>query len=416
MNVLNDSVCRLCNQEFKSAIALKNHVVKSDDAKHKLLAFAYSNLHLKCKELSSFVEQYKTWFDKVTDDNLMQLQEKLVNSIKEKIQEEKTEREIKKRQEKEQLRLQRHYEDMRRLAELEEKHSIEQRLMEDFFKDLDKQYRPKALLNSFYRMINSKCISYAVELTLLKQLYTKYKLEPKQAEFIIKYMAKMGYSNLRSVNYVIQEALECSKYMKQLKEENTIPFLVKYYYTQMGMKLNFKLFLKESRKIHSSMIANDLTIQQVKNVIDGMIQKKVDVLLWFDSYVSRFANKKDDPIHNYTKDRAIKENINEIIQGRITLDDVSDDIRDHCFVVLRNKYMNGDFDKSYNYFEWSFKTKLPLDEEMYLYGKEHNSERKNRFEDWHIQIIKSGSESMLASYENTIKNYKIWLSSFEKTV
>jgi len=187
-----DSVCRLCNHESKSAIVLKNHVVKSDDAKHKLLAFAYSNLRLKCKELNDFVDKYKKYFDKVTEENVIKMQEKLVTDITENAAKEKAEREMIKRQEKERIRLQRHYEDMKRLAEIEEKHQIEERLYEDFYRDLDTDYRPKALLKKFYKAIDSKCFNYPMETNLIKELYTKHKLQPEQVDFIVTYMSKMG--------------------------------------------------------------------------------------------------------------------------------------------------------------------------------------------------------------------------------
>jgi len=202
--------------------------------------------------------------------------------------------------------------------------------------------------------------------------------------------------------------------MKQLNQKGTIPYLIQYYYDKMGMRKNVKLFLKEISKIHSSMIANDLTMEQVKNIIDGMIRKKVKVLLFFDTYVSEFSNQKqnEDPIHNYTKEREISENVNEIMNGKMTIDDVSDEIRTDCLSILKDKYMKGDFDKSYNYFEWAFKIHLPLDKEMYQYGVEHNKERKNRFDSWLEQINNSGSEKMKNSYEKTINNYNDWLSAY----
>ena len=45
MNEKNDdSKCPCCGLEFKSAISMKNHIVKINDCKHKLLAFIYNEL------------------------------------------------------------------------------------------------------------------------------------------------------------------------------------------------------------------------------------------------------------------------------------------------------------------------------------------------------------------------------------
>ena len=133
--------------------------------------------------------------------------------------------------------------------------------------------------------------------------------------------------------------------------ENTIPYLIKYYYKSLHMKMNVKTFMKELNKIKSSMLANNLTMQQVKNVLDGMISQNKRVLSWFDSYVSQYADKnvKENPIHVCTENREVDMNVHEILRGKMTLDKVSDRIKNQCIDKLKNVFMQGSFDNRYNY-------------------------------------------------------------------
>lgn len=410
---MNDSMCRLCGSEFKSAIVMKNHIIKETDCKHQLLAYIYTELHMPCKEINSYVDKYQQFFDETTEASLTADKENLLAKIQADIKTAKEEQEFAKRQEAEQRKLARHEADLRRLAELEEKRKIEKRLEKDQMESMNVEDRPKALVEEYHNMAQTKCYSYVVEIQIVKGLYTKYKLEPEVAHEVIKYMAKMGYK-LTNLNYKIDEAMEFVEAHKQMKEPNTIPYLIRYYYKQMGMKPNFKTFMSEHNRIKSSMLANNLTIEQVKNVIDGMIREKVNILAWFDSKVSRYANvqKKEDPIHNYSDEREIKENIQQILNGKLTVDKVNVNIRTKCVEILRQKYMHGDFDEKYNYFEWAFKIQLPLDKEMFTFGEQHKNERKNRFEQWHKQVMEANDEIYIRCYNSTMEKYNTWLSKY----
>ena len=85
----NDSVCLLCGEQFKSAIAMKNHILKTEEPKHQLLSFVYKELKIKCKEINLYVDKYRDFFDKVTEDTLSMSKEALLNKIKKDIQLEK---------------------------------------------------------------------------------------------------------------------------------------------------------------------------------------------------------------------------------------------------------------------------------------------------------------------------------------
>ena len=408
----NDSVCLFCGKQFKSAIAMKNHIQKTEEPKHQLLSFLYNELKIKCKELNLYVDKYRDFFDKVTEETLSVSKEKLLNKIKADIQLEKDKKLAEKQKEKEQRVLQRHLNDMKRLAELEEERNIKKRLEKDMFSSMPIEDRPKSIVEEFYTMIHSRCYNYAIEVQLVKSLYTKQKFDAKMVHFIIEYLAKIGCQNLRGLNYKLNEAVEFKHNMDLIKVENTVPHLIKYFYKQSHMRMNVKTFMKEVNCIQSSMMANQLSIQQVKNVLDGMIKKKVKILIWFDSYVSEFSNIEQsiDPIHTCTNEREIKMNVKEVLKGNLTVDKISKRIKSDCIKKINQIFMSGKFDDKYNYLEWAYKIHLPLTKEMIDFANEHNKERCSRFDIWGQKMLSSNSDVMKRKYDNVINSYKEWLS------
>lgn len=383
MNEKNDdSKCPCCGLEFKSAISMKNHIVKINDCKHKLLAFIYNELKIKCKDITVYYNGYKDYFDRVSDDTLSKMQIDLVEHIKqieyaqkEKIKEEKDK--LKKENE-----LKKITEEAQRLKEIEEQRTLKNHIEKHFFDNLPVEDRPKALVTEFYNMINSQCFNYMLEIQLIRGLYLKNKFDTVTIRKILKYMANMGYSNLRSINYILNDVFMFYDNVSKIKQAGTIPYLIKYFYDSMKMKMNKKYFIKEVKAIESSMRANDLTIEQVKNIIDGMIKEKIKVLLWFDSKVSQYRDIKQqlNPCRGYSDEREIEEAIEEIKNGRMKLSDVSKRIYNQCMARLRQVYMEGSFDSKYTYFEWAFKVGLSLDKEMYALGQSKQKERQSRFE------------------------------------
>lgn len=408
----NDSTCRLCGQEFKSAIVMKNHIVKSTDCKHQLLAYIYEQLHIKCKDLNSYVEKYQSYFDNATEEFSDVSKGNLLEKIRTDVRKEKEERDYAKRQAIEQRKLARHEADLKRLAELQEERDIRKRLEKDKMESLNVNDRPKALVEEYHNLVQTKCYNFMIEIQIVKGLYTKYNLQPDVAHKVIKYMAKMGYK-LVNLNYKIDEAMEFVEICKQRNEPDTIPYLIGYFYNKIGLKPSFKSFMKEYNCIKSSMLANNLTIEQVKNVLNGMIKEKVQVLLWFDSKVAKYANqakKNDDPVHNYSEEREINENIQEIVNGKLTVDKVNTEIRPKCIAILKQKFMNGDFNENYNYFEWAFKINLPMDDEMIAYGEVYNNRRNSRFNKLGKQII--GDEAKANKYREVMNKYHNWLADY----
>jgi len=413
-----NSVCSLCEQEFKSVIAMKNHICKEEDCKHKLMAYVYKseNVKIKCGEINSYIEKYKDFFYKVTEDNLETMQKSLVEKILADIREEKENKRLEKLEEKRQKELQKQLDNIQRLKELEEERNLRKSVEQAQFKKMNKEDRPKSLLDEYYDLVQSNCYQYMVEIQLVKGLYTKYNFNAETAHFIIRYLAKMRIP-LKNINYKIEEALKFKQGLEDSKIEGTIPFLIKYFYQKTKQKRNNKLFVREIDRLTSSQEVNGLTYEQIKNVLDGMIKKDVKNLAFFDSYVSEFANSKiltEDPIHNFTDEREIKENVKQILKGNLTLDDVNKKIHNQCAQILRNIYLKGEFNSNYNYFEWAYKVKLPLDKELYAFGQKHRSERNDRFVNWYNQILQhSNNADLLKRYQQAKLKFNNWLSSFE---
>jgi hypothetical protein len=358
------------------------------------------------------VEKYQSYFDNATEEFSCMSKGNLLEKIRTDVRKEKEERDYAKRQAMEQRKLARHEADLKRLAELQEERDIRKRLEKDKMESLNVDDRPKALVEEYHNLVQTKCYNFMIEIQIAKGLYTKYNLQPDVAHKVIKYMAKMGYK-LVNLNYKIDEAMEFVEICKQRNEPDTIPYLIGYFYNKIGLKPSFKSFMKEYNCIKSSMLANNLTIEQVKNVLNGMIKEKVQVLLWFDSKVAKYANqiqKNDDPVHNYSEEREINENIQEIVNGKLTVDKVNTEIRPKCIAILKQKFMNGDFNENYNYFEWAFKIKLPMDDEMIAYGEVYNNHRNSRFNKLGKQIV--GDEAKANKYREVMNKYHNWLADY----
>jgi hypothetical protein len=256
-----------------------------------------------------------------------------------------------------------------------------------------------------------------IEMQLVKGLYTKYSFDPETAHFVIRYLAKMRIP-LKNLNYKIDEAMKFRQGLEDSKVEGTIPFLIRYFYQQTHKKRNNKLFVREIDRLSSSQAVNNLTYEQLKNVLDGMIKKGEKNIAFFDTYVSKFAYKQveenNDPIHNFTDEREIKENVKQIVMGNLNLEDVNSKIKQQCAQSLKNIYLKGEFSQDYNYFEWAFKIKLPLDDEMYTYGMQHLTERNSRFETLERKVFSTQNQSMIDKYLKMRSQFYNWMANFEQ--
>lgn len=408
--------CGLCHKEFKSAVAMKNHICKESESRHELMAHVYnSDIKIKCGEINDYIVKYSEWFQRVNEINLEQTCVDFVDKIKEDIQKEKEEKEFQKAEERRQREYQKQLEQMQRLKDLEEERKLRKKVESAHFKQMDEKDRPKALLDEYYTLTGGYCYQYMIEMQLVKGLYTKHNFDSETAHFIIRYMAKMRIP-LKNINYKLDDAMKFKKGLEDAKVEGTIPFLIKYFYQKTKQKRNNKLFVREIDRLESSQSSNDLTYEQLKRVLDGMIAKGEKNIAFFDTYVSQFAFKQaesadNDPVHNFTDEREVKENVKQIVLGNLTLDDVNFNIRQQCAAKLKQIYLQGKFNNNYNYFEWAYKAKLPLDKELYSFGMEHSEERNSRFKTWYLKAKMSGNAIMFEKYQKAKQKFDNWVAS-----
>lgn len=403
---INDSMCPCCKKKFKSPIAMKNHIIKTEDEAHALLASVYNEAHLKCKEIVDTYIKYQQYFER-DDTNKKEI---ILNKIEEDKKEQKEKEFNKKQEEKAQRKLEQLRKEGERLSQLEEMHNLKKKQESRMFKDLPEKDRPNALINEFYQMIHGQCFNYAIEVKLVKSLFTKNNFTVMQVRNVLKYMANMGYANLRSLNYVLNDACIFYENVKKIHQEGTIPFLIQYYYKSLKMKMNKKYFIKEIKALESSQRANDLTFEEMKNVIDGMIKEKIKVLLWFDGNVAKYRNYKKtlNPCRAYTDEREINEVVEQVKYGKMRLRDISKRIYEPCLKKLKEAYMSGDFDTKYTHFEWAFKIGLTLDSEMYAVGKQNQHNRKSRFEALFNQYADNASN--IEKINRSKKCFDEWLT------
>lgn len=361
-------ICPCCEQEFASDIKLKNHITKIEDVKHKALTTLYKDFKLKCKDIVPFYEEFKGSFVLPTSEEIVAQ----ITKQREEKQKEAKQRQITARDEE---RLQKHLEELKRIKELEELRRLKENEANYKLSQLDKKDSPKALLQEFYNMINGKAYSYAVETKMIKNLITKYELTPDQIRLIFKYMVFTGKTRIMNINYYIQDGLRYCEEAKKCKEEGTVPHLIRYYYRTSGKTFNKAVFLKEVDTINGTKYANDLTYEQCKNIVDYMIATNAKSLLFFPYNVQYADTVLTKDVSREEKE--INDIVDEVMKGNLKVTQIRQQIQKQCLVLTRKKYFNKEISDKYNFFEWAYKVDLNLDREMYNFAKDNP--RESRF-------------------------------------
>lgn len=350
----NSYNCPLCGKPFESDLKLRNHFKKSVDKSHMLMSLVIAENKIRSKDVIDMFHKYvERYINDVNDKDLKELALIINKDI------------------------------ISDIVKAKKKKASDKRKKEaTVFDELPAKDKPVALLNEFYDKLGIRCFNYAMEVRLIKNLYVQQKLSADDIRKILMYMIQIGHTSLRSINYVLNDAFSFYDNLQEVDKYGTVAYAVKTFYSLNKMKMNKKTFMKEINVIKSSMIANNLSFKEVINVIKGMNREKITVLLWFDSYVSRFRNNLSlNPCKEYSLERELKEIINEIMNGKMKYINVPKKLKKPCFKILKGKYLSGDFDKRYNYFEWAFKILLTITPEMYKLGIEKNCTRVSRFDE-----------------------------------
>lgn len=51
---------------------------------------------------------------------------------------------------------------------------------------------------------------------------------------------------------------------------------------------------------------------------------------------------------------------------------------------------------------------------MVTFANQHNNERNNRFQKWYESICLKHDDGLMVKYNNTMKNYNLWLEKQQK--
>lgn len=387
---INKGLCPICGAITETPIKLSNHIKKTNDDKHILLFYIRETEKVKSSELINRFCKYENIFSLLDNGETLDNCKKLIylsyeNEIAKKIIEK---------------------ENLKKIKKQEQKKKIE---------ELGGDDTPSSLLKFFYNLIDGRCFSFQIEIKMTKDLLLKG-LTPEEIKKIFKYMANMGHTNIRNVNYIINDALKFYECAKMVNQENTIPYLINHFYTSYNLKLNKKTFLKEIKMLESSQSMNNLSYKQVESVINYMISKKCKILYYFDSMLRDYGNDNncEDPCKIYSEDREINEVVDEIVNGKMKLKDATKRLYKGCYNKLVNIYMSGEFDIRYNYFEWAYKMQLNLSYKMYKYGLDNSLNRRSRFNEMLIKY--NNDEDVKNKVLSLISEFNKWLQKQEHEV
>ena len=378
--------CPLCGEDCgSSAIKFKNHVFKNCDDEHQLLINIYEAGGVKVADLRQQVVVYADAFLALRDGG-PNLAEEARQCIYEKILADKAAAKLQAKAERDaarQAERQAKIEaDAAEYERIKSERALQQRVEERMFANLAPNDKPVELLNYFYKMVNRRCFNYAIEVKLVKGLYTKTGLSPDEIRDVLRYMAIMGYVDIKRVNYIVSDAMLFCEKERELTVDGTVPNLVKHFYELRGLKPNPSTFIKEVWSIESTMTDNKLTIDQAKSIVEKMARENGAALTWFPQRVARYASKTSvntDACVNYTVDREVREAVENIIVGRIKLSDVGRGVYSAVVDQLTTAITTGNFDKRYNFSEFVYKTGAPVSQELYSFLVANDGRRDSWF-------------------------------------
>lgn len=410
------AVCPLCGAVCGSPLKFKNHVFKTDDDKHKLLVAVYADGGVKVTNLVDQIDVYAEAFAELENGSVLS-----ADAVRQRVRSEVLahQAELKLRErarrdaEREERRQAKAEADAAEYERIKSERALQQRVEERMFSALNPDDKPMALVNYFYGMINRRCFNYAIEIKLVKGLYTKAGLTADEIRNVLRYMAIMGYVDLKRVNYIISDAMFFCEKEAELNVDGTVPNLIKRFYELRGLKPNPSSFAKEVWMITSSMTSNNLTIDQARTIVDKMAAEKSAALAWFSQRVSQYASSKTtsaDACVNYSVDREVSENVDNIVAGRIKLNDVSRAVYSNVVDQLLTVIVEGKFDQRYNFSEFIFKTGVAVTNDLYAFIVKNDNCRQS----WFAQaLIHCKDESKLAKIRATQAEFKAWRASLD---
>ena len=399
--------CPLCGEKFETPLKLANHLKKSDE-KHQFLYSAIKILKKKSKEYQEVYDSNFQLFDNFISkyDAEGRLKEQIEQEKEKERQEKerlKQEKQAKLEAEKEERRKQKTAEALEKQKQkaLEYQKMIEMRQFKnkqekEFIQKLDSEYKPMNLAKYFYSFWDVYEFNFIIATACIKSLYFTYQLTPEQVKFLLRYTAETGHSKISDAKYLIEESQRFYQYAMELNQPS-VPYLVKMFYNNLGLKIDKKRFVAQVDRIKTTMKDNNLSYNDAVMVIDNMIKKNVTSIYFFPDYIHDIIKNK--PHYD------IPTILSNIIQFKNKVSDYPQEVVDSFYSDMKDIILNGAFDESYNYSEFMYKIKLNPDKELIDFANYHDFERNSKFD-----ALKKQYEGTLFEEKTyaMIESYVMW--------
>lgn len=243
----------------------------------------------------------------------------------------------------------------------------------------------------FYNQPNTKCIEYNIDLSKIKKFLAKNNKEEIYEG--LKVYLERGNTNLQYFkNTDIIDGQKYALYKKQSDIEETLPFFIKKYYNSLGYDLTFNLIDRGVKTLQAMQKTFKLTINQLKQVVDFMITKKIKCLSFIDRVIPQVIIKQE-------KRKSYMDLVlDALVQGNITITDIKSTYDNNFTIQVLEKAKEYLFHESFNpkflAIEWLFLIQYPLDKESYEFAKQHayrktifSGEQYNKYETWFKQQL-----------------------------
>ena len=408
--------CPLCKDTFKTPLKLGNHL-KNDDIHHQFLKALIKLDKKKTIDFQEVFEAHKDLIMTITDldvaiqdytDALQrqkELEQQQKKEEKQRQQQLKQQERLSKLEEKKLAKLEKQKAEAERYKEIIEAKTFKKKHERKFVKQLEQEYKPLNLVKYFYGLVDIHEYNAIMATATIKSLYFKYQMTPQQIKQLLRYAAETGHSKISDAKFLIEESERFYQYAEQLKNPDTVPYLVKVFFNLKKMKIDKKLFVNFVDRIKNVMKSHNLTIEEASKIVEYMAKANVGSLFWFNEYINIVRPNK--PIQEHFNDKQeIENNVTAVMKGEIRYSDINIRLSYSCFVQLKDKIMKGLFDDNYNYSEWLYKIQMTPDKELRIFINQHDMDRQSKFQK--LLMTYPDDEDIRTSYQQ----YQRWCQQY----
>lgn len=385
-----DFYCPICDRDFTSSRALGMHLGKSKDKNHETLNKLRYEKRTSHDGFAQLVKDYAHLFDFIEESN-ESIEVEPLNITTEEYMNIPCDCKMSCKtchlnwyddffKECNHIRKQAYMEEYG-LTNTQQKERKAKQKKEVEFKDVPVAKKPvnhgpdtaPGLLKFFYDMTGGRSPNFGKEVGQIKAQMKKG-LTPDEVRTTMNHMVRKGQIDLRFFSTSINDALIEQKYLKEMEQEGTAAFLLNYFYQGHSLSINLQTFVREVMKIQETMNSG-LTYDETKIVLDYMISTKCTIVNFIASKrteaLAKHRAQNGGVVTGFRANPSFfdQDTINiikdDLIGGRTHINKVEQKYKEKAIEIAKEIFKEQKFNQRYTMFEWSWRTGVQLDREMY---------------------------------------------------